>query len=175
MSLTHEEIEEMLPAAALDILEPTELEHVLAYVRDHPECAKLLQEYRDAAANLSLGIPHRQLDPLRARALRSRLIARAQTSAPTRSRSREATSLIYRWSGWMVAAGLAGVLLVHHSVHRPLDHGWLAAGGLVVIVLGLGIYARAQRSRVAELESRLDLVPREIQGDPEGPAGVERG
>ena len=158
MSLTpsHEELEEMIPAAALDILEPTELELVLAYVRDHPECAKLLQEYREAAAALALGLPGRQLDPVRARALRARLIARARTDQSTPlSGSRRATSIIYQWSGWMVAAGLAGVVLVHHSIHRPLDYGWLTAGLMVVILLGLGVYARVQRSRVSALEDRL--------------------
>jgi len=168
MSLTpsHEELEEMLPAAALDILEPAELEHVLAYVRDHPECAKLLQEYRDAAAALALELPRRQLDPVLARALRARLIARARTdqSAPLSS-SRRATSIIYQWSGWMVAAGLAGVVLVHHSIHRPLAYGWLTAGVMLVILLGLGVYARVQRSRVSALEARLaDLDPDDTRG-----------
>lgn len=55
----------------------------------------------------------------------------------------------------MVAAGLAGILLVHHSVHRPLDHGWLVAGLLVMVLLAVGIYARMQRRRVVELQDRL--------------------
>ena len=168
MSLTpsHEELEEMLPAAALGILEPTELKHVLAYVQDHPECAKLLQEYREAAAALALELPDRQLDPVRTRALRARLLARARADQPTPlSSSRRATSIIYQWSGWMVAAGLAGVVLVHHSIHRPLAYGWLTAGVLVVILLGLGVYARVQRSRVSALEARLaDLDPDDTRG-----------
>jgi hypothetical protein len=52
----------------------------------------------------------------------------------------------------MLAAGLAGILLVHHSVHRPLDYGWLAAAFLGVVLLAVGIYAWVQRSRVVELE-----------------------
>ena len=54
----------------------------------------------------------------------------------------------------MVAAGLAGILLVHHSVHRPLDYGWLAAAFLGVVLLAVGIYAGVQRRRVTELEGR---------------------
>ncbi len=158
MSLTHEELEEMLPAAALDILEPTELEQVLAYARDHPECAKLLQEYRDAAARLSLGLPRRRLDPVRAGALRSSLMARAAGRTGGRVDGRtEGPALglrIGQWMGWAVAAGLASILLVHHSVHRSLDYGWLAAGILVVVLMGLAIYARGQRRRVVELEKK---------------------
>lgn len=156
MSLTHEELEEMIPAAALDILTPTELEHVLAHVRDHPECAKLLQEYREAAAALALELPAGQFDPAQSRALRARLLARARTGkSASPSSSRRASSVIYQWSGWMVAAGLAGVVLVHHSIHRPLDYGWLAAGVLVVVLLALGVYVRVQRKRLAALEDRL--------------------
>jgi hypothetical protein len=159
MSLTpsHEELEEMLPAAALDILEPAELEHVLAYVRDHPECAKLLQEYREAAAALSLQLPQAgQLAPDRSAILRARLLAKARgdrrSAVPT---PRRAATLIYQWSGWMVAAGLASVLLVHHSVHRPLDYGWLATGALLAILTAVGIYARVQRGRATALEQRV--------------------
>lgn len=125
----HEEIQEILPAAALGTLEAADL------------------------------------DPVRNRAVRARLVARARMDQPGRagapdyarlpSTSQRALATVYRWSGWMVAAGLAGVLLVHHSIHRPLDYGWLAAGVLVVVILGLGVYTRVQRSRVAALEARL--------------------
>jgi hypothetical protein len=172
MSLTpvHQELQEMLPAAALEILEPADLEPVLAHVRDCPECAKLLQEYREAAAGLSLRLPARQLDPVRARVLRTRLLARAtgRTDGQGNGRTeRPARALrLDRWIGWAVAAGLAGILLIHHSVHRTLDYGWLAAGVLLVVLLGLGIYARVQRRRVAALEGRLaDLGPKKTQAD----------
>ena len=173
----HDELQEMLPAAALQILEPAELEQVLAHVRICRDCTKLLQEYREATAAFWLQLSPRQLDPARSRAVRARLMARARTDQSVQPVDRDfaaqlpssgrATTLIYRWSGWMVAAGLAGVLLVHHSVHRPLDHGWLAAGVLVVLLIGLGIYARVQRSRVAELEDR--------QGAPAGRGSAQPG
>jgi hypothetical protein len=52
----------------------------------------------------------------------------------------------------MVAAGLAGILLVHYSVHRPLDNGWLAAAFLGVVLLVVRVYAWVQRNRLVELE-----------------------
>ena len=148
----HPEVLEKLPAAALTILEPTEMDQVQAHIRACSECATLLEEYREAATILSLSIPPTHMDPARSDALRKRLLVRART----RSRNTlKASTMIYRWSGWMVAAGLAGILLMHHSVHRPLDYGWLAAGVLLIALLGLGIYAWVQRRRVAELNDRL--------------------
>lgn len=149
--LQHEEMQEMLPAAALEILEGAELERLLTHLGECPECAELLREYRDAAAGLALLAPPRAMDPLRSSALRTRLLTRVRASRGTR------TTRVLRvdaWLGWMVAAGLAGVLLVHHSVHRTLHYGWLVAGILTFALVGLAGYARKQRRRVAELEKR---------------------
>jgi hypothetical protein len=151
----HAELQEILPAAALEMLDPAEAERVLAHVRDCEECAGLLRQYRDAAAVLALQLPARPMSSERASATRARLLARARSDRAIPI-TRKASSMIYQWSGWMVAAGLTGILLVHHSVHRPLDHGWLAAGVLVVILLVVGIYAVVQRRRISELEDRLD-------------------
>ncbi len=149
----HAEIQEQLHAAALAILEPAEMEQVQAHIIVCPECAVQLEEYREAATILSLRLPQALMKTVRSDALRARLLARAK--ATPNKVTRKAGSMIYQWSGWMVAAGLAGILLVHHSVHRPLDHGWLAAGLLVMVVLGVGIYAWVQRRRVVELQDRL--------------------
>ena len=149
----HAELQEMLPAAAVEMLDPPDAERVLAHVRDCQECAGLLRQYRDAAAVLALQLPARPLSSERSSAIRVALLARARADRAIPITGK-ASSMIYQWSGWMVAAGLTGILLVHHSVHRPLDYGWLAAGVLVVLLLGLGIYAWVQRRRVSELEGR---------------------
>ena len=177
MSLTpgHEELQEMLPAAALEILEATEMEQLLIHVRECPECTKLLEEYREAAAAVSLHLPGRRLDPARAQAMRTRLLVRAmgQTGGTTGVRADRQTGgqvgrpgrrRLDRWLGLAVAAGLSGILLIHHSVHVPLDYGWLAAGVLLLVLVGVGIYARVQRRRMTELEDRL------AGSDPKNPA-----
>ena len=65
----------------------------------------------------------------------------------------------------MVAAGLASVLLVHHSIHQTLDYGWLAAGGLAFLLVGVGLYALVQRNRAAALRDRVvDLERRKPAG-----------
>jgi len=152
----HAELQELLPGAALEILHEGEWEIVRDHVAGCPECDKLLNGYREAAAAIALGAPRVRMDPQRAQGMRARLLSRAQAgktvSLPS---SRKAFSMITRWSGWMVAAGLTGILMVHHSVHRPLAVGWLVAGLLVVLLLGLAVYAGVQKGRVTALEAQL--------------------
>ncbi len=157
MNQGHEEIQEMLPAAALEILEGAELQRVLAHAGVCAECGQLLEEYRQVTAALSLQLPPAgQLDPDRSAILRARLLAKTREDRRgVLPGPRRAATLIYQWSGWMVAAGLASVLLVHHSVHRPLDYGWLATGALLAILTAVGIYARVQRDRAAALQDRV--------------------
>ena len=155
--LEHEEMQEMLPAAALEILEDAELQRVLAHARGCAECARLLGEYRQVIAGLLLQLPEgRRLHADRSAVLRARLLAKARGDRrAVLPGPHQATTLIYRWSGWMVAAGLASVLLVHHSIHRPLDYGWLATGALLATLLAVGIYAHVQRARAAALQDRV--------------------
>lgn len=161
MSQGHEEMQDMVPAAALDILEGTELQQVLAHAGSCAQCGKLLDEYRQVTAALALGLPQAgQLDSDRSTVLRARLLARAQGDRRSVVPPRRAARLIYQWSGWMVAAGLASVLLVHHSVHRPLDYGWLATGALLAILIAVGIYAWVQRGRAAALQDRVGDLER---------------
>lgn len=164
----------MLAAAALDALDQEDRERVLAHVRRCRTCARDLEEYRDLAAGLALSLPHHAMDRVRSDRVRDRLLARAGrreahwpapqvTSAPRQRRER--ARLTGRWAGWSVAAVLAGVLLMHHAVHRPLNYGWLVAGGLVLVLVGLGIYASVQRGRVAALRARLGQLGEEADTD----------
>jgi hypothetical protein len=161
MSLTpdHAELQEMLPATALEILDQADAERVLAHAGVCEACARLLRQYRDAAAVLALQLPARPMTAERSSAIRAGLLARVRSDRAIPI-TRKASSMIYQWSGWMVAAGLAGILLVHHSIHRPLDYGWLVAAALGVVVLALGVYGWVQRSRVAELERRSEAGKR---------------
>ena len=162
MNHGHEELQEMVPAAALEILEGAELQLVLAHAGSCAECGQLLEEYRQVTAALALQLPPAgQLDSGRSAVLRARLLAKARGDRRALLPSpRRASTLIYQWSGWMVAAGLASVLLVHHSVHRPLNFGWLATGALLAILIGVGIYARVQRGRAAALQARVGDLER---------------
>jgi hypothetical protein len=50
---------------------------------------------------------------------------------------------------------MAGVLVVHHAVHRPVAYGWLIAGVLVLLLVALAVYTRGQKERITALEQRL--------------------
>jgi hypothetical protein len=54
-----------------------------------------------------------------------------------------------------VAAGLAGVLMAHHAVHRPVNYGWLIAGVVTVGLVVLAVVAGKLHKEVAALRDRL--------------------
>ena len=156
--LSHDELQEMLPAAGLGILDAADLELVMAHAGTCSECAGVLRDYCDVAASLPLVLPRQQLDPARSAAIRERLLARARGAEPPISGARRFQA--DRGSGWLVAAGLAGVLLIHHGIHQPLAYGWLAAGVLTILLVAVVWYALVQRSRAAALGERLANLER---------------
>lgn len=145
----------MLAALALDILDPPDRDRVLAHLQECEECTRAVTEYRLVTADLGLLAPSRDLDPDRSAALRARLVQRARDEIP-RPAARVPALLAGPWIGWAVAAGLAGVVLVHHAVHRPLDYGWLVAGILMIVLVGLAWYASRQRERLRLMQTRLE-------------------
>lgn len=153
--LPHDEMLELLPAAALDMLESAELTRLQAHLAGCPGCVEQLQQYRDAAAGLALQVPAHGMDPTRSARIRNRLLTRVRATAG----ATDARGLgVDRWLGWLVAAGLSGILLVHHSVHRTVDYGWLLAGVLTFVLIGVGIYALRQQRKASELQRRLDRL-----------------
>jgi hypothetical protein len=151
---SHHHVDELLPAAALEILDGEDLDRVLAHARECADCSRLLQEYREVAAAIALGLPSQPLETGRSGRLRERLLTRARSHPPA-SRTRTRWGSMDQWAGWAVAAGLAGVLLVHHGFHRPLAYGWIVAGIATIALVGFGAYAMIQRRRVLALEERL--------------------
>jgi anti-sigma factor RsiW len=148
--MSHEELRELLAGAALDILAEAEHREVLAHVQGCAECAAELDEYRATTGELALLLREAQMSDVGRASARRRLVARARAG----DARRPGRGWRRGWAGWIVAAGLAGVLLMHHAVHRPVDYGWLAAGGVTVVLVLVGIYARVQRARVVTLERR---------------------
>jgi anti-sigma factor RsiW len=159
---SHQAVDELLSAAALEILEGEDLGRVLAHAGECAECARRLAEYRGAVATLALALPSQPMRPVRLGQLRERLLARARNNPPASTterksapRTRARWAGVDRWAGWAVAAGLAGVLLVHHGFHRPLAYGWVVAGMLTVALVAFGVYAMVLRGRASALQDRL--------------------
>ena len=160
--LSHLEAEQLLPAAALDILEGEELVRLQAHLQGCSECPGLLESYREVVAGLAATVPEQPFHPARSERLRARLLARTGRIPPPPPQALPSGgSRVSRWAGWAVAAGLVGVLLVHHSIHRPVAYGWLAAGILILVLLAMGAYVRIQQDRVAALEERLASLRRQ--------------
>jgi anti-sigma factor RsiW len=152
----HEELFDMLPAAALEILSPDDLQVVLSHASTCAECSQRLEEYREVIAAMVLQLPGRSMDPSRSAGIRGRLLDRTRGVGSGRPFSRSG-----RWTGWAaVAASFAGALLIHHAVHRPLAYGWLVAGILLLILVGLALHLRAQRSRISMLRSEVEQLSR---------------
>ena len=164
--LSHDELQEMLPGAALEILDAADLQLVMEHAGTCRECAGLLRDYRDVAASLPLLLPQQQRDPARSAAIRERLLARAREGEHPLSETRRRFQAD-RWSGWLVAAGLAGVLLIHHGIHRPLAYGWVVAGVLGLLLVTVVVYARVQGSRAEAIRDRLA----ELEEGTKKPAG----
>jgi anti-sigma factor RsiW len=157
-TLSHDQVAQLLPAAALEILEGEELLEVAAHVQQCARCAALLESYREVVAGLASGLPEEEFPSDRSARVRDRLLARVgrgPAGAGLISPRHRSTGWVGRWGGWAVAAGMAGILVVHHAVHRPVAYGWLVAGILVLLLLALMLYTRAQKERIMALEQRL--------------------
>ena len=163
----HEEAEAALAAEALDALGGEEREPLLAHLATCLTCRRELAEFRDAAATLATLAPERAMEPSRSDRVRARLLARAAADAghlatssgpPERGISRATRSSA--WIGWLVAAATAAVMLGHHGFHRPVDFGWIAAGILGLLFVGVAAYAARQREKVSALRDRVAAVER---------------
>jgi hypothetical protein len=160
----HSSIEALLPAAALEMLDGEELVTVTAHLEDCAKCARSLQSYREVVAGLAGALPEQPFHPSRSSRLRARLLARTgrvpAEAAARPNRKRGGSGMDRGWAGWAVAAGLAGVLIVHHAVHRPVAYGWLVAGILTLLLVLVAIYFRLQRARVRGMHEQLSELRR---------------
>jgi hypothetical protein len=149
------------------------LDRMLLHAEECPTCSA---ELREAAARAVLAqSPPVRRDPARAARLRARVLERATGGSPSvpsvraarpwpRSRARASV-------GWLASAALAVALLTHHGFHEPLSSGWLVAAAFAAVALGLGMYARSQQRRAAELEHRLSARDPAHPDDRPGPPG----
>lgn len=130
-------------------------EHVDRLLRHADECPECAARFHELVARAIMAQPGKaELGAERRDRLRERVLSairdqpQGQGTAPSRTSHRT----LSRAGGWLAAAGLSGALLTHHSFHEPLTSGWLAAAAFGVLALGLGLYSRALKQRVAELE-----------------------
>lgn len=131
-------------------LEGPEREAVLAHLAGCEECAHALAGLCAQVAPAP-GLRVRPMEPVRSERVRARLLARAREE-----RHRGGRGALAAAGGWLVAAGIATLLLTHHAFHRPLSMGWVAAALLGIALFGAGVYIVVQRRRLAALRRELE-------------------
>ncbi len=100
------------------------------------------------------------MDAIRAVEVRKRLLARTKGAA--RGGKQGARRSPHAAGGWIVAAGLAVLLLTHHAFHRPLSVGAGGAAALGAALLGAALWIMAERHRSAVLRERLAALDAEL-------------
>lgn len=103
--MNHIEIVEILPAFALDCLEPDEKRQVSEHLAACPDCQAELRAYLDTAASLALAVPELQ-PPAR---VKRAILARIQ---PAEARPGLGERLQRWWRGLSPAWGLAGLVVL---------------------------------------------------------------
>lgn len=137
----HDELRDLAARTPPATLSPEDVARMLLHADQCGRCAAVL---RNAAALAVLAqIPMVRLDPKRTVEIRRRLPTRAKPARPLRA--------LWQGSGWLAAAAMAVALVTHHGFHEPLRSGWLVAAALALSSFGLGVYALAQRKRIARL------------------------
>lgn len=158
----HEELRAIVASTEPRIASADQIDRILQHAEGCAECAPPLRSY--AARAVLARTPVVRLDPDRSARLRARVLAGA-TSRPAARVARPARRpSAVRGGGWLAAAALAVALLTHHGFHQPLNSGWLAAAAIALVALGVGVYAVAQRRRVATLEYEMRF--RDGAGEP---------
>jgi anti-sigma factor RsiW len=124
-----------------------------ARLLEHLSCCA---ECRERAAAAISGTSTLETTPLarsRSRAIRARLLERARNEQGSPRPSGGRRDGWRAGAGWVVAAGLAALLLSHHSFHRPLALGWVIAGVLGLINFGLVLHTTSLRSQLDRLRT----------------------
>jgi hypothetical protein len=150
--------------AALAALAGPDGDALLAHVQACGECSRGLAEVQDALLAVLYLPPPRSLAAERSDTVRERLLGRAAGAAPAPAPApppRRRLALLGA-GGWLVAAGLATMLLTHHSFHRPLQFGWIVASALGAALLGAALYLLGERRRSLYLRERLAALELEL-------------
>jgi anti-sigma-K factor RskA len=134
MTAAHDELKDYAAAYVLDSLDADERTAFEAHVTGCAECAAEVRTFRRVVAALAVAVPQRSPRP----ELRDRVLA-AIGAAPGRLAEAErrrplAAPAVREWAAWLPAAAM------------------------IVIAVGIGVYAVRLQTRVADLEARLDAA-----------------
>ncbi|MDQ3388603.1 MAG: hypothetical protein M3483_03775 [Gemmatimonadota bacterium] len=153
------------------ILDRADRPALLAHVRTCGACAEGLS----ALCTTVNGAEAVAMDAARSAKLRSRLVFRArgdrmdeERHAKARGRGWVGNGVGVRRSigvagGWLVAAGLASLLLTHHTFHTSLSGGWILASVLGILLVLSAWMMVVLRRRTDSLNEHLAATERELK------------
>lgn len=134
-------------------ISPADRQRLLDHVAGCAQCRRALAAA--VGGVVAGGVGGEGLDPIRSANLRARLLDRAANDRKIEALSGRSGFNLPAGSGWLVAAGLATLLLSHHAFHRPLMLGWVLSAFLGFICFGLGVNAFVQRRELDRLRKEL--------------------
>lgn len=134
-------------------ISPAERQRLLDHMAGCAQCRRALAGVVDGV--VPAGVGEEALDPLRSAKLRARLLERAANDRQIEALSGRSRLRLPAGGGWLVAAGLATLLLSHHAFHRPLMLGWVVSAFLAFVCFGLGVHAFVQRRELDRLKREL--------------------
>jgi hypothetical protein len=135
--LSHDEAFVSLDAAALEALDASELDAVLAHAARCAACREELQLLRDIAAQLAFAVPAADYHSVGRDRVRSRLVARA-TAMPSASASASA-------SAPGAADRAASARVINMLAWRRAE--WMAVAASILMVVSIGLLASVLRDR----------------------------
>lgn len=137
--MTHEAASEALEALALDALDASEREGVMAHVAGCAECQRELAALESVASEIALAAPPLPMAPAQRDRIKARLVARA---AADRADAEHAFADVR-------AKASPGVTPLRTS-HRGMGAAnWMAMAAGLVAIMGVGGYMRASREQTA--------------------------
>jgi hypothetical protein len=149
--MSHEMAREALEALALDALDASEREAVLAHVAGCAECQRELATLESTASALALAVPPRPMPTAQRDRVRARLLARAAVDrSPERTFTDPLNAETLPWRVESSPAAPPKDVIPLRPTRRGLDAAtWMAMAAGLVAILGVSAFLRASRERDA--------------------------
>lgn len=151
--MTHEDAREALDALALDALDASERDAVLAHLAGCAVCRAELVALQETVGDLAYAVQPLPMQPAQRDRIRARLLARAATDARGAHRTAVATpSTTGVREGSIVSIASAPSLR-----HRPGVGGWLAIAASLIAVVSVAQLLQVRRERDSLRETMQSL------------------
>jgi len=149
--MTHERARETLEALALDALDASEREAVMAHVVGCAECQRELAALETTANELALAAPPRPMPTAQRDRIRSRLLARAAADrSPERAFTDPLNAETLPWRVESAPAAPPSDVIPLRRTRRGISGAtWIAMAAGLVAILGVSAFLRASRERDA--------------------------